>query len=119
MTKTPEEKQVVQQSLTTEVVKENLTSEEKAREYAGEEPHESRTGFIDSIIWNVKYSSFIEGYHSRDTEVQQLKEVVRELVEYAPVLIDPCVAKTYTEALEIRRRYILASDKAKQLLKKQ
>lgn len=46
----------------------------------------------------------------------QYKEALRELVELAPAVIDPSVAETYFEALEFRRKFILASEKAKQLL---
>lgn len=53
---------------------------------------------------------------SLSTENAQLREALKELVELAPVVIDQCVAETYVEALESRRKYILASEKANQLL---
>lgn len=101
-------------------------AEEKAREYA-----ELRYCQHCRLKYNCNYKNscndyndsieiFESGYTQAVTDLStdnaQLREALRELVELAPVVIDPSVAETYFEALEFRRKFILASEKAKQLL---
>ncbi|MBD8389644.1 hypothetical protein [Dysgonomonas sp. BGC7] len=96
--------------------------EEKAKQRANDNwrlPDEVKLTLEIETLKRYTADDYTTGYTQAITDqsdtLSQYKEVLRELVELAPVVIDPCVAETYFEALECRRKYILASEKAKQL----
>lgn len=79
-------KTVVKENLTSETNSEkpNLIAEEKAREYAGDKIPIEGLWFgskkisieFQNAFTDTKYESFLSGYHSRDEEVQELREAL-------------------------------------------
>lgn len=65
---------------TESVVKENLTSEQRAREYVLNINFSNSTGvYIENEIKGIAYQSYIDSYHSRDEEVKELREALKEI----------------------------------------
>lgn len=95
-----------------------MSKEEKSKEYAllklEENGYRNFHG-IESVecAYSVGYT---QSEQDLSSQLTAYKEALRELVELAPVVIDPCVAETYYEALECRRKYIEVSRRAKTLI---
>lgn len=94
--------------------------EEKAKEYAGKKPDDSKRGYLDYILWSTKYVSYIKGYEQAEndlsTENAQLKEALRETVtELEKVFTD---WYPYDDEVEIHKIGSIVA-KAKQILNKE